>query len=193
MPSPIGHSLAGFCGFLAVRQRVAASQRVWLLIAAVTIANLADIDVVPGLVLGDPRMFHHQATHSLAAAAVFGLAVGALVTLGRGNGRRWGAWSGVFYASHVMLDFLVDDPSAPFGVPLLWPFWAAYLMSPVPLFRRFDYFAPSVGFVGSVLSASNVTTVLWEVALLGPVVALFWFLTRADCRRPAGVTGRDDN
>jgi hypothetical protein len=41
---------------------------VGLAAAALVLANVADVDVIPGLVMhGHPGLYHHQATHSLLA------------------------------------------------------------------------------------------------------------------------------
>ena len=110
MPSPVGHSLAGLCGFVLVQNRVAPCMRGWVLLGSVVLANLADFDFLPGLLLGDLRTFHHQATHSLAAAAMVGLLVGGLASRWNLNGIRCGILGGGLYLSHVALDLLVNDP-----------------------------------------------------------------------------------
>ncbi len=53
--------------------------QVRLLLCALLIALLPDLDILPGMVLlGDPRVFHHQATHSGAVALVAGVLLVAL-------------------------------------------------------------------------------------------------------------------
>jgi len=80
------------------------------------------------------------------------------------------------YLSHVVLDLLVNDPSPPFGVQLLWPFSESYFMSPVTPFARFDYFDSAVGMVKSLFSIHNLGTMLREILLIGPLLGLAWFV-----------------
>ena len=148
----------------------------WLLIGSVLLANLADLDFLPGLLLGDVRSFHHQATHSLAAVALVGLLVGGVSRRWKLNGLWWGFWAGSLYLSHLVLDFLVNDPSPPFGVQLLWPFSESYFISPITLFARFDYFDPAVGMLTPLLSFHNLGAMLQEIALMAPFLGLAWYL-----------------
>ena len=131
MPSPVGHTLAGLSGYMLVRNHVGPYARRWVLFGSVVLANLPDLDFLPGLLLGDLRSFHHQATHSLAAVAAVTLSSIAIASWWKLDRFAWGTWGGSVYLSHVVLDLLVDDPSPPFGVQLLWPFSESYFISPI--------------------------------------------------------------
>jgi inner membrane protein len=164
---------------MLVHRRAARPRRTWLLLMSVGIANLADFDILLGLLLlGDPRAFHHQGTHSLTAAVMVGCVVAALTKLWKGDGLRWGVWAGGVYLSHVFLDLLVNDPSPPFGAQVLWPFSDAYFISSVTPFRGFDYFDPERGMVRALLSVSNIGTCLWEAILMAPMVGIGWYVRR---------------
>ena len=78
------------------------------------------------------------------------------------------------YLSHVVLDLLVNDPSPPFGVQLLWPFSELYFISPITPFAGFDYFDPAAGVVRTLLSSHNLTTMFREILLMAPFVGLCW-------------------
>jgi len=119
MPSPIGHTLAGLCGFLLTQRYVIPQKQVWLLVGCVLLSLLPDFDVLPGLLFGDPRLFHHQGTHSVTVAVMVALFIGCLAAWCRLRGLWWGAWGGSLYLGHVILDIFVNDPSPPFGVQLL--------------------------------------------------------------------------
>jgi hypothetical protein len=41
-----------------MQRKEGACRSIGLLIAAVLLANLPDLDIIPGLLLGDPRLFH---------------------------------------------------------------------------------------------------------------------------------------
>jgi inner membrane protein len=179
MPSPIAHTLAGLGGFMLVHRPVAPPRRMWVLLISVVMANLADFDVLPGLLLlGDPTAFHHQGTHSLTAALTVGCSVAVLTKLRKGDGFRWGAWAFGIYFSHLFLDLLVNDPSPPFGAQVLWPLSDSYFISPVTPFRRFDYFNPEMGMIRTLLSLSNIRTLFWEAILMAPFIGICWFCGR---------------
>ncbi len=77
MPLPIAHSAAGLAGYLAFRKRtptIPAKQELFLLGSCLFLANLPDLDFVPGFLCCEPGRFHHGPSHSL----VVGL-IGALI------------------------------------------------------------------------------------------------------------------
>jgi membrane-bound metal-dependent hydrolase YbcI (DUF457 family) len=167
---------------MIVHKRVMPCKGGWLLIGAVVLANLPDCDFLFGLMLGDPRLFHHQATHSLTAALAVGLLLGCLMSRWRLNGILWGIWGTGLYLSHVVFDILVNDPTPPFGIQLLWPFSEAYFISPIIPFARFDYFDPAKGMVRTLLSIHNLGTVLREILLMVPFVGLAWYFSNCHNR-----------
>lgn len=172
MSSPVGHSLAGYVGYklLPILGLPVQSRRV--LLGAIALANLPDLDFVPGLVLGNLRAFHRQASHSLLCAVLVGLAV-ALISWLMGRQRqletgplppkatwaRWGFWAMTGYLGHLGLDTLVSDKLGPAGLQLLWPFSGAFLISPITILPglRFD----------QVISWENAQAVGVEILLLG--------------------------
>ncbi len=192
MPSPVGHSLAGLCGFLLGRKGLPTRKQAWLFVGAVALANLPDLDFIPGLLVGDPRVFHHQGAHSLAAAVLVGLTIGLLSWFWKSNPVWWGVWGGSIYLSHVLLDLLINDPSPPFGSQLFWPFSSSYFISPFTPFSSFDYFDPELGIVRTMLSLHNLMTILREFLLLLPVVMLSWYIFRRGSSPFGGaIAGRE--
>jgi membrane-bound metal-dependent hydrolase YbcI (DUF457 family) len=126
------HTAAGYLAYEAVRP--AGAHRPVRLLAAVALANAADLDFVPGILVGRPGMFHRGVTHTVAAVAVVGVGVMLAGWLaGRPRG-AWGwvaLWASVTYASHLLLDFFTIDRKPPYGGRFLWPFSDAYYISPV--------------------------------------------------------------
>lgn len=94
MPSPVGHTLAGLCGYVVAQGHVAPDRRGWLLTGSVVLANLPDLDFLPGLLLGDPMYFHRQGRHSITTAIIVGLVVSALAMRWKWSGITWGIWGG---------------------------------------------------------------------------------------------------
>lgn len=183
MPLPVAHTLAGAAIYGALDADGTIGRRRRLLVAVV-LANAPDLDLVPGILAGDPNRFHHGLSHTLLAAVLAG-GVAAWLARRRGvgwpvHGWRRSAMAATFmmvaslWASHVVLDVLTNDPSPPFGVPALWPLVSAPIALG-PLFLRADkVVGPASGgqFVLSLLSAHNLTAILRETLLLGPFVAL---------------------
>lgn len=181
MPSPIGHTIAGFCGYLLAPKGSIPKPQMNTLLASIVIANLPDIDILPGLLLGNPPMFHRQGTHSIAAGIIAGMLVvmlGRWQKLSKKSILKLGAWTTALYCSHIFLDLLVTDLSPPRGVQLLWPFSNAYFISPVTVFGGFDYFDPAVGMLRSMLNVSNLIPVLQELVLMTLIYGCIYYSTR---------------
>ena len=160
---------------MAARKHIAPHRRRWLLVGSLVITSLADFDVFAGLLVGDPRIFHHQASHSLAVALLFGLLMGGLANLWKLNGIGWGIWGGGLYLSHIVLDLLVNDPTPPFGIQLLWPISDAYFISPITPFGGFHYYDPAKGMARTILGFDNFMLILQEIVFIAPFAALAWF------------------
>lgn len=84
MPSPVAHSLAGLAvahfAFRRFPSREPRGRVIWIG-AFVFAANAADMDFLPGFLIGNPNLFHHGPTHALIAAVVFGLLAAAVARL----------------------------------------------------------------------------------------------------------------
>jgi inner membrane protein len=164
--------LAGLCGYFLVRNAPVPHRRGYLLISSIIIANLADLDVVPVLLLGDVPSFHRQWTHSLVAAAGFGLLLAAFAKVQKADQIFFGIWGGAVYLSHIVLDMLLNDPSPPHGVKLLWPFSDSYFIFSFTPFASFTYGKPDLGILSMFFLPHNIATMVREVFLMAPWVAL---------------------
>lgn len=175
MASPIGHVLAGYLGYQLVPvPRKPFHVPRWLL-GAVVLANLPDLDFLPGLLIHDPWAFHRQGSHSLALAVVVGIMVGLGVWLAgqvqpqanqltRPRWWRWGGWATAVYLGHLGLDLLMADRTPPSGIQLLWPFSTRYVASPIALIPGLNIQAP--------LSWQTLRVVGTEVLLLAPLIVV---------------------
>lgn len=191
MPLPIAHSLLGGAVCVAC-DRDGATAGYRRLALAVVLANGADLDYLPGVLVGDPHRFHRMATHSLGWAVLVAVLAAWLVR--RGWVRAWPlrrGWRsgaagtalmvGLLWASHVLLDSLNADFSEPVGVMMFWPLSHMWVPA-IPLFYNVDKIsgpASPLVFVRSLATAHNVRAMLLEVALLGPLLGLaVWWRNR---------------
>ena len=181
MPSPIGHAIAGItagwlvAGAPSLRSKVAgtfprkvpttpgkAPTTFWregALFAA--LAALPDVDLLFGM--------HSGPTHSLAAAAIVGLAACLLARPSAGLGRgRFAIACAAAYASHVLLDWLARDTTAPIGIMALWPFSHVHYESDLHMFgaisRRY--------YQGWVFVRQNAIAFIRELTILVPLLTL---------------------
>jgi inner membrane protein len=179
MPSPLGHALAGVAvGVLASGPRAlvrsldppAAKRPIDTALLAMlpfaALGALPDIDLLFGV--------HSMYTHSLGATLVV-LLVARAVT----GGWRWASAAALAYGSHILLDFLGHDTTAPIGVMALWPLTSGYYQSDLHLFLPISrrYWVP--GFL-----AHNLTAVAREVLCIGPLAFFaYWRLTHVADKR----------
>ena len=172
MPSPVGHTLAGCC-LAAAAWRAPALRSAGFAAALLAAANLPDVDFLGALLRPLGVAVDHQGpTHSLAFVAAATLPL-ALALRGRVPPLRAWAWLAGAGALHLLLDLVSYDGRPPIGIPLLWPFSAAWAHSPLVLFPGADRDNP--------LSLHNLFELLVELAVTLPVL---WLLLRS--RTPAG-------
>lgn len=177
MPSPLGHALGGLAAGWLIQRAPRASANRWIA-ASLVFAGLA---MAPDLDLLTPT--HRGVTHSLGAAAIASAVVWLVLSLrGRGDVRLALA-CGAAWGSHVLLDWLGTDTSAPFGVMALWPFTSAFYESPLHLFpaisRRIHQ--PELFWI------PNLLAVLRELAILVPLAGLVGWVKLGRLRRQGRV------
>jgi membrane-bound metal-dependent hydrolase YbcI (DUF457 family) len=116
MATSLGHYLFDLSIAQSVaRDEHAKKQAFWL----AAVACLPDLDVVPGIMVGQLNRFHHGVSHSFTAAIIFALGVGLLFKWWIGKrSLKFGALCFLLYSSHVILDFLSLDTGGVRGVPL---------------------------------------------------------------------------
>jgi hypothetical protein len=129
-------------------------------------ANAADLDFLPGLLIGDLARFHHGPSHSIGFVILFGFFVSAF------SSRKSFVFvvSSVLYLSHLFLDYFVQDPSQPFGIPFLWPFSHGYYMAPFAFLSRFDYPPNLSESILSVFTFQNLATISTEILFFLPLL-----------------------
>jgi membrane-bound metal-dependent hydrolase YbcI (DUF457 family) len=178
MPTPLGHSLAGLAVYLAARDTRPARQKLHAF-GLVALANLPDIDFIPGYILGTPRAYHWGPTHSVTAALIVGCAAAAVA---RWTGTRFApafAVATLAYGSHIVLDMLLGTYSnAPsVGLQAFWPFTTERFMLPWAVFLSAPR-DPISGPLGVLFSPAAVPLLARELLILGPVALVMSGLAR---------------
>lgn len=142
----------------------------------VALANLPDIDFLPGYLAGEPRAYHWGPTHSLAAAVVAGLVTGLVARRLTGKFLPMALLGGAAYASHVIMDMLLG-PGALYrgmGLQVLWPFSTAVHMAPWSVFRMFPASIDEIGPLRALFSQSVLPLMIREAAIMTPVCLAAW-------------------
>ncbi len=183
MPSPIGHALGGAAvALIADLWPGRPVGRLRLPLACVGLAALADVDLLLPIA-------HRTITHSLAAVAfitIIAVAVTGKVTVGRW---RIALACGAAYASHLFLDWMAADPTAPSGLQVLWPMSSTWFISGWNVFRAterrhiFEWAAMRTNFLA----------VVQELAILAPVVVALWLVRVKTLARFAAELSRGDH
>ena len=188
MALPIAHAAAGYLVHRATRRDDAApaaggrrSSDDWRRAALfMFLGNVPDLDFLVGFVLGRPGMFHRGVSHTVLAAIVFGVAVGAW-TAWRGRG-RFGATAlafGAAWASHLVIDALTIDHRPPLGAQFFWPLSSEYFVAPFTIFSEILIDGRTrADFLRTTVNWSAVLVLLREAVIVGVAVGA-WYLVRA--------------
>jgi membrane-bound metal-dependent hydrolase YbcI (DUF457 family) len=128
-------------------------------------ANLPDIDYLPGALMGQLNAFHHEFTHTFGWIIAVAVATGLLWRKRERVGWTFFAFLFAAGASHLVADFFSDDDHPPYGIMALWPFTDRFYISSVSIFwslRKATWV--------DVFQWYNVRAALHEALLLAPVI-----------------------
>lgn len=137
MPSPLVHAAVGYAIYricrLSLPQASCLRSRslLPLVIASVGVSVAPDLDVVPGILMGNLERFHNSVMHT----PIFGLvaALGVATVLWMSQEARFLTWfflALLCYELHVLMDFLTCGR----GVMVFWPYSLSRYQSPLKLF-----------------------------------------------------------
>jgi inner membrane protein len=178
MPLPIAHSAAGLAAYLAFRKDLrgmTTREELFLAGSCIILANLPDLDFLPGFLVGQANRFHHGVTHSILFALVTGIVCYLLTAPALKEIPRTRVLTSCLAAilSHIVLDYGSLDRSEPYGIPLFWPFSGKYYLLPHPLFG--DVIRSRGGnplqFVISLFNLNNIREALIEIFFSGIVLS----------------------
>ena len=173
MPSPIGHSLMGYIIYRGSTNSVV-EQKWPVILLYLFIANAADLDFIPGFLVGDPNHYHHGVSHSVGLAVLFAALCGFLLLLLKSEAftRNFTIFF-CLYFSHIALDYFSIDTSFPYGVPIFWPLTNEYYIAPLAFLPDIWRASSSgVEFFISLLSLHNLWAITAEFLLLSPGILL---------------------
>lgn len=175
MSLPVLHSFAGF-GLSKVLPAAKNEADKWaLIIFCMIMANLPDLDFIPGVLAGDAASFHRGPSHSFAGALIGGAAAGFLFACWRKLPKLQTAAVSVFcYLSHILLDLTGKSPK---GLQIFWPFTSHRFHGPFTDFSidlsqsPLDQAAGLGSFLEAVFSGPCLHTMLIELS----IVFACWF------------------
>lgn len=131
MPLPLGHTLVGYCVTAASGIRFRRNVKTALLFSVV-VANLPDLDFLPGFLSNEPELYHRTIAHTLPAALLCGVIISAVVTRFRGRFLEMALLGFLVYSSHLFADMVRFSPGN-IGVQILWPFSHNWYTIPSPI------------------------------------------------------------
>jgi len=129
----LAHATAGYLAYEALRPT--GPHRPALLAGAVLMANAPDLDFLPGILIGEPALYHRGVTHTVGALLVVSVTAWAVARILRAPTAWW--WSlaaAAAYGTHLLVDWMTVDAVPPEGIRMLWPLTGAWLHAPFSLF-----------------------------------------------------------
>jgi len=187
MPSPIAHALGGVAvawladlmpGRPAARPETSAGG--WrVALACAGLAAVPDADLLLPIA-------HRVITHSFVAVAAVGLSMIIAAAVTGKVTARIALTCTAAYASHLLLDWLQHDPTAPHGLQLLWPFSSTWFVS------GWNVFLPTERrhFLAWETMKKNAVALTQELAILVPVVLALWLVRVKTTARLAAQVAR---
>jgi len=181
MSSPIGHSLAGIA-ISVWRGKSLKPKSFPVLVLYIFIANVPDLDFIPGIIIGKPNLYHHGISHSLGMAML----VAALVTpllkrVLKTSLIKEYLFIVSLYLSHLILDLIAYDGRPPYGIPIFWPLSDTYFMLPIlpPVkHSKLDH-ATTAQFFTDVFSVHNLYVMGLELILTLPfILTMTWLFKK---------------
>ncbi len=184
MPSPIAHGAAGYALYRAFGARLEektgpapwSSRRVLFIIVALSL--LPDLDVIPGILLGDLNGIHNSLANSILVGVLVAFAIGGVTWFaGRMAARDSFLVTLISYWLQVAMDYFTAER----GVMLFWSLTSKRFIAPIQLFYGFHY---SEGLI----SIRHFWTVVTELAFALVLLLLVGVFTRLiSSRRAASV------
>ncbi len=173
MPLPFGHSLMGYTLYETMPHKAKGLN--WrMLMLFIVIANLPDIDFLPGFLGGNPNIYHHHyLSHSIGFAVFIGGMFAWFFSFKKGGNflSYFLIFTSVCY-SHIIMDLVTADTGEPFGVPMFWPLTKTYYYSPFSIFMSLHKIGLNKEFIQSLFVLHNLWVALWEIVIFMPILTI---------------------
>lgn len=173
MAGPIAHTLAAYSALIITKPEMLQDRKLSYAAWGIAFAfgNMPDADFAVAHFTRTYFLQHHYFSHSIPFALLVTIAcIAVLKALRQRHPLRNGFILGLLYSTHLIIDYLTEDGSSPFGIPLLWPFTDHHFYSPFIVFYSIHR-----GRWSQVFSWHNVVGLAIEIAVLLPVVGLARF------------------
>ncbi len=171
MPSPVAHSLMGYLIYRVTTKPFKGRKR-YIILLYMFVANIPDLDFLPGCFVGSVSRYHHGISHSIGFSFLFAFGCYIILCILRQGYVKRSVVIVVFclYVSHIVLDYLTRVPDKPYGELLLWPFSSEYYISSFAFFPVIHFHGSTEKFIFSLLSLQNLMAISVEFAILSPVI-----------------------
>jgi membrane-bound metal-dependent hydrolase YbcI (DUF457 family) len=168
MASPVGHGLLGL--LVSGKFSVQELREEWRYILVCLFCALApDLDILPGMMVGQSNLFHHGISHSVGFALIFALALNLAYFRRRASFRGFAIFFAL-YCSHLFLDYIAIDTSYPYGSPFLWPLSDAYYLAPFAFLPDIHRSSDSnLNFLFTLINSHNLFAASVEFLILAPL------------------------
>lgn len=135
------------------------------MLGCVVLANLPDVDYVPGVIAGEFNRWHHFYTHTPGWCVLVAGGVWCLWRVWRRVPMTAFGWLLALLLSHLAADYLTEDRRPPQGIMALWPVNDRFYIAPVQIFAHLkkDHYADFVQW-------HNFRAALLEVAWCAPLL-----------------------
>jgi len=181
MPSPVGHTLAGY--FIYESERKIEDPFDWKKMGIfVFVSNLPDMHYVPALLLGNVDRFHYPFLHSFCLGGIVAGCVYSVLKIKKSReALYWGRTCFFLYSAHILLDYLCKNNYPSDGLVLFWPFSDDNYTAPIHLFADLQK-----GHLGQIFSWFNFSKVLKEILVLSvPIFLMHLLRFKTACWRPS--------
>ena len=187
MATPIGHALAGYAvsrwhaeeplSLSLLKQPLskilqAMVQPFSWTVYCVFMATAPDLDLIPGILQGQPILYHSGISHSFGFGIGISLLMAVMLQRFGWSFKRTFLMGLLAYSTHLFLDPLGPDGREPYGIPLLWPLSSQTFISPIPLLPGVHHANSSTAsiaqVISGVLSLHNLMAIGIELLLVGP-------------------------
>jgi len=189
----VGHSLAGLSLYFIFNRKLSLLKEWKNVLFFLILANLPDLDFLPGIVSGDLNRYHHGASHSIGFCLLVGVIAAGIYKLRKNapfinpvrnarkpvrenkisNWVKYGFISFCLCFSHILIDLFGRDTCPPYGEKLFWPFSNKYFIASFTPFGEVDH----TSLMTIVLNPCNYVVVLKEIIVFIPILlGIFIFI-----------------